>query len=146
MADPLDDDENALVKLASLLVLGVGLAGLFLGYDRFWLVFALGFAVLVPMVKVVTETFGVGPTSNESDHRQRNRTADEPESTQDALDTLRDRYARGDLSESEFERKVEALLDTETPESARRRIERESDSTDARDLADGSFETDESAR
>ena len=51
------------------------------------------------------------------------RTSD-PESKQDALDTLRTRYARGELTEAEFERKVEALLETETPESARKRAER----------------------
>lgn len=37
----------------------------------------------------------------------------------DALETLRERYARGELSEEQFERKLEALLKTETPERAR---------------------------
>lgn len=32
------------------------------------------------------------------------------------LDTLRDRYARGELTEKQFERKVERLLETETLE------------------------------
>ncbi|MFB6129594.1 MAG: SHOCT domain-containing protein [Salinigranum sp.] len=60
--------------------------------------------------------------------RDRNRTAaddregaDEP----DALATLRDRYARGELSDEQFEAKLEALLETETPEGARERLERE---------------------
>lgn len=39
-----------------------------------------------------------------------------------ALATLRERYARGELDEAEFERKVEALLETESPESARDRL------------------------
>ncbi|WP_276281368.1 SHOCT domain-containing protein [Halorussus caseinilyticus] len=150
MDDPLEDDENALVKLTSLLVLGVGLAGLFLGYDWFWLAFVLGFAVLVPIVKVVTRALGIGTTPETSDHVPRSRTADEPDSKQDALDTLRNRYARGDLTEAEFERKVEALLDTETPESARKRVERgrgerERTRADARDRTDATFETDENA-
>ncbi|MEF8779332.1 MAG: SHOCT domain-containing protein [Haloferacaceae archaeon] len=40
-----------------------------------------------------------------------------------ALATLRERYARGELDEAAFERKVEALLETESPESARERVE-----------------------
>ena len=52
------------------------------------------------------------------------------ESTADALDTLRDRYARDDLGDEEFERKLEALLETETPDDARRRVERDAESTE----------------
>lgn len=39
-----------------------------------------------------------------------------------ALATLRERYARDELDDQEFERKVETLLETESPESARDRI------------------------
>jgi len=50
------------------------------------------------------------------------------ESTADALDTLRDRYARGDIGDEEFERKLGALLETESPDEARRRVERDAES------------------
>jgi len=138
MSDPgdyNDDEENPIVKLTSLVVLGVGLSALFLGYEWFWVVFVVGFAAVVPIAKVLTEALGVGaperkresaPRPHDRDRtpdRAENRT-NEPESTQDALDTLRTRYARGELTEAEFERKVEALLETETPESARKRAER----------------------
>ncbi|MBZ6496164.1 SHOCT domain-containing protein [Natrinema longum] len=36
----------------------------------------------------------------------------------DSLETLRDRYARGELTESEFERRVETVLDTESSRSS----------------------------
>lgn len=39
-----------------------------------------------------------------------------------ALATLRERYARGELDDEAFERKVETLLETESPESARDRV------------------------
>lgn len=39
-------------------------------------------------------------------------------STPDGLETLRDRYARGELTEDQFKRKVDHLLETDTPENA----------------------------
>lgn len=50
----------------------------------------------------------------------------------DALETLRQRYARGELSDDTFERKLEALLETDVPEDARRRARRTT-TTDAID-------------
>ncbi|MCU4739833.1 SHOCT domain-containing protein [Halobacteria archaeon AArc-m2/3/4] len=61
-----------------------------------------------------------------------------PSRNRDALETLRDRYARGDLTDDQFERKLERLLETDTLENAdewvrsgreeRERREREPDS------------------
>ena len=122
-----DEDDAPVVQLAALAVLGVGLAALFLGYSWFWVVFALGFAVFVPMVKLATDALrpdSDAETDADTNHRGARETRDAPESKQDALDTLRDRYARGDLSDEEFERKVERLLETETPESAREHVSR----------------------
>lgn len=139
------DDENALVSLTVFVVLGVGLTALFLGYEWFWMAFVLGFGVLLPMVKVLADRFGDDGVPGERHHRTESRSADEPESKQDPLDTLRDRYARGDLTEAEFEREVEALLETETPESARDHVERRSGSRNARDADDATLETDENS-
>lgn len=128
MSDVLDDpDENALVKLTALLVLGVGLTSLFLGYSWFWMVFAVGFAVLVPVVKVVTSELNIGAPDESPARSSREQSLDQlgtdtAESKQDALDTLRTRYATGELSEAEFERKVERLLETETVAQARENI------------------------
>lgn len=46
----------------------------------------------------------------------------------DALDRLRERYARGELSEEAFERKLDVLLATETEEKAGQRIDETSQS------------------
>ncbi|AUX08747.1 hypothetical protein AArcSl_1112 [Halalkaliarchaeum desulfuricum] len=58
--------------------------------------------------------------SEQAAHGERAREREETDD--EALATLRDRYARGHLDDEEFERKVEALLETESPESARDRI------------------------
>lgn len=137
-----DEDKHPLVKLTSLAVLGLGLTLLFLGVDLFWLVFVVGFAVVVPIVKVVTEEFGVGRGADERIRRTPDSASD-PDSTRDALDALRERYARDDLSEAEFERKVENLLETETPESARRHVESEDRETTRRERREPDLETDQ---
>jgi uncharacterized membrane protein len=132
---PADDlGENTLVKLVSIAIVGVGLLALFTGQNWFWMVFALGFAVLVPIVKLVSDEFDVGVGTNRSGGTESERTT--PESKQDELDTLRDRYARGELTEAEFERKVETLLETETLEGARERVDRVGDGREDRDAAE----------
>jgi hypothetical protein len=92
---------------------------------------------VVPLVSLVR--------GRRSELAGRIRTADDPPEASDdvdaALDRLRDRYARGDLSDEQFERKLEALLETETPEDARARVEQTAKS-DARDDTDREFEWD----
>ncbi|MFC4549299.1 SHOCT domain-containing protein, partial [Halorussus sp. GCM10023401] len=63
---------------------------------------------------------------------------DEPGSKRDALETLRRRYAEGELSDEEFERKLENLLKTETLEDVRETLrERRGPEGDSRpDLED----------
>ncbi|WP_338740039.1 SHOCT domain-containing protein [Haloplanus salilacus] len=96
---------DRVTTLVSLAVLGVGFVAMALDVTGFWLVWALGFGVVVPAVAVL---------------RGRSATTDGAgDEVDDALATLRERYARGELSESAFEAKVEALLETETPETAR---------------------------
>ncbi|NGM68452.1 DUF1707 domain-containing protein [Natronolimnobius sp. AArcel1] len=50
------------------------------------------------------------------------------EDPQDALERLRTRYADGDLSDSEFERRLEVLLETETVDDVERYLAGESES------------------
>ena len=142
MDDPLEDEDNALVKITSLLVLGAGLVALFMGYGWFWIVFAVGFAVVVPLVKTIVTELNLGtsesresPTEAARPTRDGVGTSDRWDSTgttrRDALETLRERYAQGELSEAEFERKLETLLETETLEDARDIVERERRRADA---------------
>ena len=49
----------------------------------------------------------------------------EPVESDDPIETLQDRYARGEITEAEFERRVEGLLETEGSADASARRERE---------------------
>ncbi|SFR99333.1 Short C-terminal domain-containing protein [Halomicrobium zhouii] len=121
--------ENA-TGIVSMLVTGIWLAALFLGFD-WWLPFMLfGYIVLIPLTAIlfgdeddveewVGEDVDVGSTTDESadaddartDHTHTDAADDE------ALARLRERYANGELTDEQFERKVERLLETDTLEN-----------------------------
>ncbi|MFB6300663.1 MAG: SHOCT domain-containing protein [Halobacteriales archaeon] len=90
------------------LTVGLGLTLLFFGVDWFWVVFVLGFAVVLPLVGVLTS----------ADEEAESET----EKTADPLETLRDRYARGEIDEAGFERRLDRLLETESPEDFSERL------------------------
>ncbi|WP_227131907.1 SHOCT domain-containing protein [Halorubellus salinus] len=118
-------------EIASLLVLGVTFGALFLNVDNWWLGFVIGYGVVVPLVSLLTgEDDESEDVHEETDRRMdealggRGRVEDAPASKRDAMETLRERYAQGELSEEQFERKLERLLETETLEDARDTVER----------------------
>lgn len=106
--------------VASMLVLTVGLVALFLGQSWFWVVVAEGFAGVVRLVA------GLSQDDEEAEYpSETSRDVDETaaESRTEALEALRERYARRELIHEEFERKLVALMETESPECAERRVE-----------------------
>ncbi|WP_311170492.1 SHOCT domain-containing protein [Halobellus ordinarius] len=131
-AVPADSDDRV-VAATALVVLGAGLGSLFgvplLAAVDFWLIFVIGYAVVVPLVSLFrgrrsrdgrVERPG-RDSETEGQHAAEGSAGEDVDS---ALSRLRERYASGELSEEQFERKLEALLETETPEDARERIER----------------------
>ncbi|MBV0925593.1 SHOCT domain-containing protein [Halomicroarcula limicola] len=113
--------ENA-TEIVSTLVTGVWLAALFTGQD-WWLGFMLfGYVVLVPLTALL---FGDRDEMEEWRDDQWGESADATSErdtgSDDALSTLRDRYARGELTDEQFERKLETLLETETLEDLEER-------------------------
>jgi uncharacterized membrane protein len=110
--------------VASLLVLGLGLTALFAGIDWFWVIFAVGFAVVVPLVSLLVDEEPPDRATGGRATESPTETTDPDTETDDPLATLRDRYARGELTDEQFERKLETLLETETLEAAEERSRR----------------------
>lgn len=101
-----------LTELVSVLITGTWLVALFTGQE-WWLPFMLfGYVVIVPVTALlVGDQDTVTQWWSDEDHAS--APAANESSDESALQTLRDRYARGELTDEEFERKLERLLETE---------------------------------
>lgn len=109
-------------KIVSTLVIAAGVTALLLGMGNFWIIFAVGFAFIVPLVKQI---FGdENPRRYNWRSSKESKTAEDDDSIAeesrneplDSLSIIRERYARGELTEEQFERKLDQLLETETLE------------------------------
>lgn len=125
--------ENA-TEVASMLVTGIWLAAMFTGQNWWLAALLFGYIVVVPVVSLLfgdeddieewwdeqADDLSIDDDVSDADGEQR-----------DALETLRDRYARGELTDEQFERKVERLLDTETLEDVEDRARARDEQTDS---------------
>ncbi|QFU84074.1 SHOCT domain-containing protein [Natronorubrum aibiense] len=110
-----------------MLVTAVWLGAMFTGQSWWLAALLVGYIAVVPLVALLfgdeadrrewwddwatdskTETDTTASTSSEESDAER----------RGALETLRDRYAAGELTDEQFERKLERLLETETLEDA----------------------------
>jgi len=116
--------ENA-TGVASMLVTGIWLAAMFLGFEWWLAALLFGYIVVVPGVALL---FGdrdeVAEWWDEDDvtTERVGETDRGAEAEDDALATLRERYARGELTDEQFERKLERLLETGTIEDVEDRF------------------------
>lgn len=133
MSDPIRRGRENVTGIVAVLVTGTWLAAMFTG-QGWWLAFMLfGYIVLVPVVAIlfgdeedVAEWWEEGAEIEEDSDSE---SVDEDT----ALGTLRSRYARGELTDEQFERKLERLLETETLEDVEDR-ERRTRENDEREL------------
>jgi len=129
--------ENA-VEITSLLITGLWMGGLFLTNQDWWLgVLIVGYAAVLPIVQTLfgdeekeyDDHADDGEWSHWRGREKRSKSSEGTDSSDgdDPLETLRERYARGELTDEQFERKLERLLETGTIEDVedRRRAERE---------------------
>lgn len=77
-------------------------------------VFLIGLTVVVPLARILTQ-----------DSETTTVRSDDTTQNEDPLVALRRRYADGELTDEEFDRRLERLLETETREDAQTRVERE---------------------
>ncbi|MFC6954759.1 SHOCT domain-containing protein [Halorubellus litoreus] len=93
------------------LTLTVAFGLLALDVSVFWVAFPIGFGVVLPAA------IGIARARHAEDRR-----ATDARQTSDAhagLQILRERYATGELSEAEFEQRVERLLESESEDHPR---------------------------
>lgn len=111
-------DEQPLTEIATgLALVTMGLLAMVLyaaGVSWWWMAFVLG-GGLIPLANGLASWYADG------EPREANGQTDE---TQDALAELRSRYARGELTEAEFETRLERLLQTETVDDAHESLSR----------------------
>ena len=127
--------------IAATTVTGTWLAALILGFD-WWLGFMLfGYIVIIPVVSMLFDEEAEESDFEEHDpdplwgrHGETAERDDESADTADALERLRTRYANGDLTDEQFERKLDRLLETETPEDAVEWAERNRSDARERDV------------
>lgn len=128
MGYPRDGLFDTLVAITAVATLPIGLlAGLFLGLTEAAVVFVIGWLLLTPVFGILSGQYG-GLDPDEVEQwttvAERARTLQddgEPSTDEETpLETLRERYARGEIDESEFEQQIERLVATEEipPEAA----------------------------
>ncbi len=114
MSSPARRARQNATGIVSTVVTGVWLAALFLDQE-WWLPFMLfGYVVLVPVTAML-----FGDEEEMAEWWDDSSTTVENKNTEkedDPLEQLRARYARGELTEEQFERKLDRLLETETLE------------------------------
>jgi len=112
---------NRLTPFFAVVTLPIGiLAFMFGGLELAAVVFIVGWLLLVPASAVL---FGPSWDEEMEQLEEWQETADRLDGDSggeetDPVDELRDRYARGEIDEAEFERRLEALLETEGVDAA----------------------------
>lgn len=119
MSGKLSEPFETLAAVTAVVTLPVGiLAAIFLGGTEAAVVFVVGWLLLVPLFGVLSGA-DVGTTPEEVERwmdvaeRAEEMDGDGESEDENPLELLRDRYARGEIDEAEFERRVERLVATE---------------------------------
>ncbi|MDQ2070984.1 SHOCT domain-containing protein [Haloarcula sp. H-GB4] len=108
---PLRRARDNATELASLAVTGFWLVALFTGQEWWLAALLVGYVVVVPLTELL-----YGDTDEEDDIGRADSAPPSGAGDETPLERLRRRYAEGKLTDEQFERKLERLLETETLE------------------------------
>ncbi|WP_436927716.1 SHOCT domain-containing protein [Halosimplex amylolyticum] len=101
---------GGVAAVVAILTLPLGLlAGLFVGFEAAAVVFIVGWFLLTPLIPIVGNEIwpALRERSGSTDRASADDDADDP------LEQLKARYARGEIDDVEFERRVERLIEVE---------------------------------
>lgn len=104
--------ETIAAGVVTMLTLTVAFGLLAVGFEFFWVAFIVGFGGGMPLAIGLARWYQSRQEQASGDELARG--ADE-----EALAQLRERYARGELTDEEFEQRVSRLLETESVADAR---------------------------
>ena len=115
MGDTSSDVFETLAGVAAVVTLPAGiLAAMFVGGTAAGVVFVVGWLLLVPLFGMLSDRATSPEEVNEwVEVAEAAQDLDDGDTSEDPLEALRERYARGELDEAEFERKLERLVATE---------------------------------
>lgn len=112
-----DDLKSVVATVVSGLTLTLAFTLIALGISSFWVVFAIGFGAVLPASVKVAEYYG----------EKQQSTDETQDSKENALEELKKKFINDEISEQEFEKRVEKLVQTGTVEDAREYVERTKD-------------------
>ncbi|WP_252698827.1 SHOCT domain-containing protein [Natronosalvus vescus] len=129
MSGPIERLQENITSATALLVIGLSIVAYGLSIPYAWVFFVVGLFVIVPLVGLLfgaddwrkwdplSDEFWDDIFEDEPAEATESPPPDDEATTEDALETLRDRYARGELTDEQFERKLELLVETESLEN-----------------------------
>lgn len=128
---PLERARQNVTGIVSMLVTGIWMAALFTGQEWWLAALLFGYIVVVPLTAMlfgdeddreewVDDWDGEETTQSDSIGQTDGTTGETP------LESLRRRYAEGELTDEQFEQKLDRLLETETLEDVEEYRERAS--------------------
>jgi len=112
---PLERARDNVTEIVALAVTGFWLAAMFTGQEWWLAALLVGYVVVVPLTELLygdEDEEAVEASGDETAAAQSAAT----ETDETPLERLRRRYADGELTDEQFERKLERLLETETME------------------------------